>query len=97
MKKLLNIALATALVTILTSTAPLTQGGMTATGDVAPVDPVDWTLFTLSIVGTLDAGSVSVDDDSDLLSFYGTLGLLPGSSGSVTVSGEGATWTNTEG
>lgn len=70
---------------------------MTASGDVDPADPAAWGEFTMPVIGTFGTGGVTIDDDTDVVSFYGTLGLLPGSSGIVTIDGAGSTWTNAQG
>jgi len=74
--------------------ASMTQAAITATGDVNPADPATWTTSTSAIIGEWGTGSVTVDDDSDIVSIVGQLGKESGSSGSVTVSGAGSTWTN---
>jgi T5SS/PEP-CTERM-associated repeat protein len=67
---------------------------MTASGDVDPADPADWGDSTRAYVGKTAEGSVTVDDDSDMVSREGYLGDQSGSTGLVTVSGTGSTWTN---
>jgi len=77
--------------------ASLGRAGMTASGDVDPADPADWGDFTFPAIGTFGAGSVIIDDDSDAISYFGTLGFLPGSAGAVTIRDAGSTWTNSDG
>ena len=74
--------------------ASMTQAAITAIGDVKPADPATWTTSTSAIIGEWGTGSVTIDDDSDVVSIVGQLGKESGSSGSVTVSGAGSTWTN---
>ena len=73
---------------------PMAQAGIIATGDVRPADPATWTTSTYAYIGEFEAGSVTVDDDSDLVSANSYLGYYSGSTGVVTVSGVGSTWTN---
>jgi T5SS/PEP-CTERM-associated repeat protein len=74
-----------------TSIAP---GGITPTGDVSPANPATWTSSTRAYIGNTGTGGVTVDDDSDLRSYYSYVGRASGSTGAVTVSGAGSTWTN---
>ena len=74
--------------------ASITQAAIIADGDVVPSDPATWTTSTSARIGNSGAGSVTVDDDSDVVSNYGYLGYQSGSTGAVTVSGAGSTWTN---
>jgi len=73
--------------------APVAQAGITATGDVDPPDPANWTTQSNAYIGKTGVGSVSVDDDSDLVSGLSYLGYRPGSTGAATVSGAGSSWT----
>ncbi|NQU25899.1 MAG: hypothetical protein HQ567_31810, partial [Candidatus Nealsonbacteria bacterium] len=72
----------------------MAQAGIIATGDVSPANPATWTTSTDAYIGETGAGSVTVDDDSDLFSRDGYMGDQSGSTGAVTVSGAGSTWTN---
>jgi len=74
--------------------AAMARAGLSATGDVIPADPATWTTSTDAYIGETGEGSVTVDDDSDLVSRYGYLGYGSGSTGAVTVTGAGSTWTN---
>ena len=74
--------------------ASMAQAGITAIGDVVPADPATWTTSTWAYIGKTGVGSVTVDDDSDLLSGYSRIGDNSGSNGAVTVSGAGSTWIN---
>ena len=67
---------------------------ITAAGDVSPADPGTWTTSTNARIGLFGAGSVGVDDDSNLVSDCGYLGFNIGSTGAVTVSDAGTTWSN---
>ena len=64
------------------------------TGDVIPADPATWTASDNVYIGRTGTGSVTVDDDSDVVSRVGYLGEQAGSSGVVTVSGPGSIWAN---
>ena len=47
------------------------------------------------IVGQSGVGTLTVQDGGTLTDFFGSVGQLPGSHGTATVSGAGSTWTNT--
>ena len=68
--------------------------GITASGDVSPNDPLIWTESTSPYVGYGGVGSVLVDNGSDMLSSTAYMGYLPGSLGTVQVSGDGSSWTH---
>jgi T5SS/PEP-CTERM-associated repeat protein len=80
-----------ALIVLPTSISP---AEITATGDVDPADPATWTSSTTSYIGKTADGSLRVDAGSDLLSNRSYLGYTEGSTGEVTVDGDGSTWTN---
>jgi fibronectin-binding autotransporter adhesin len=57
-----------------------------------------WTLNGMLAVGGFGAGTLIVQGNADLVSFAGaSIGREAGSSGSVTVTGAGSTWTNSNG
>ncbi|MBN2294133.1 MAG: PEP-CTERM sorting domain-containing protein [Pirellulales bacterium] len=64
-------------------------------GDLDPDDPTTWTSNTHGYVGYTSAGSIKVDEDSDLQSFYGYIGMNDSATGTVTITGSGSTWSNT--
>jgi len=71
-----------------------THAAITWTGNIDPADPTTWTSSTYGYVGKTADGTLTVDDDSDLLSRYGYLGYDPGVTGEVTITGVGSTWNN---
>ena len=74
----------------------MTQAAIVDTGDVSPANPATWPTSFRVYIGESGAGSVTVDDDSDLVSVRSCLGYQFGSTGAVTISGAGSTWTNSE-
>jgi T5SS/PEP-CTERM-associated repeat protein len=78
----------------LVSSLPLARAAISPTGDVSPSGPSTWDTTTTGYIGKTADGTLMVDGDSDLLSYYGYLGFYSGTSGQVTVSGAGSTWTN---
>ena len=74
--------------------ASMAQAAIVAIGDVEPADPAAWGTSTTAYIGKTGAGSVTVDDDSDVGSESSFLGYHSSSTGAVTVSGAGSTWTN---
>ena len=76
--------------------APL-QADITPSGDVDPTYHSWWTGggddSTNAYIGKTAAGSVTVNLDSDLISWKGYIGYDSGSTGEVTVDGSGSTWT----
>jgi T5SS/PEP-CTERM-associated repeat protein len=84
-------------------TAPLALGvsqgwaQVAASGDVSPspaVSPV-WTTPSL-LVGNTGSGSVTITAGGQVSSDMGNIGSAAGSSGRVSVDGDGTTWTNTD-
>lgn len=62
-------------------------------GDIDPADPTTWTSSTLSYIGKDGLGAMVISDSYDLLSSGSYIGYEAGSTGIVTVSGAGSTWT----
>ncbi len=73
---------------------PTACAGIVISGNVSPDDPANWNSFTLGFVGYSGYGTLTVDSDSDLYSYFVTIGSSSGSTGVVTVAGTGSTWTN---
>ncbi|MGD9127122.1 MAG: dockerin type I domain-containing protein [Planctomycetia bacterium] len=73
-----------------------THAAIDYSGDLDPSNPNTWTSSTTAYIGKTGTGSVSVADGSDLLSGCGYIGYNSGSTGEVTVSSEGSTWTNSQ-
>ncbi len=65
-----------------------------STGDVDPADPSTWDSGTDALIGETGTGSVTADGSSDLVSRYGYIGVRSGSTGEVTIDGNGSTWNN---
>jgi T5SS/PEP-CTERM-associated repeat protein len=76
--------------------AAITVGG--DPGEVSPANPSTWKSDTFGEIGIYPgkSGTVGVDGGSHLISSYGILGDRIGSSGSVTITGPGSTWTTEE-
>jgi T5SS/PEP-CTERM-associated repeat protein len=72
---------------------PSARSAISPIGSVSP-DPSTWDAGTTGFIGKTAAGALTVDGDSDLFSCYGYIGFYSGTSGLVTVSGSGSTWTN---
>ena len=73
--------------------------GMSANIDTVSPNPTvvatpGGTALTLAVDGT---GRLTIQSAGTLTDVFGAVGNLPGSQGSVTVSGVGSTWTNTGG
>lgn len=81
-------------VIVLSCSAPKVSAAILWSGDVQPSNPSTWTSSTVGYIGKTSTGSITVDGGSNLLSQEGNLGYSSGSSGTVTVSGVGSTWTN---
>ncbi len=62
--------------------------------DVSPAGPAGWTSGTDGYIGEDASGKLTVDDGSELSSKIGYVGSESGSTGEVTVDGNGSTWTN---
>ena len=72
------------------------QAAATATGDVSPnLNPLTWTSTTDARIGYAGIGSLDIDAGSDVLSAVSHIGRESGSTGAVTVAGDGSSWTNT--
>src|SRR5262249_38103015 len=74
-----------------------TSVGENGTGTVT-VDGADSTLSvdTLFVIGASGAGTLTISNGGQVVSsFTNTIGMNPGSSGLVSVSGTGSSWTNT--
>ena len=88
------------LVLFLMAASERTRAAITYTGDIAPDNPVAWDTNTEAYIGSTDvdtgitSGSVTVNNDSDLLSHFCYIGRYCDSMGEVTVDGAGSTWTN---
>ena len=68
----------------------------TVTGSVSPTNPSTWTSSTYGYIGYTADGTLTVNNGSDLLSYYGYLGYNSGTTGVVTITGDGSTWTNSK-
>ena len=66
----------------------------TRSGDVGPANPSTWIDSTTGYIGQSAAGALTVNGGSGLLSYDGYIGFGSGSAGTVTVDGNGSTWTN---
>ena len=70
---------------------------VTCSGDVTPSDPESWTgglLGTTASIGGDGVGTVSVTGQSDIFSRRILIGRDASATGTATVDGAGATWTN---
>jgi fibronectin-binding autotransporter adhesin len=68
----------------------------TVPGGIFPEDPNTWDGgYSLGYIGYTADGAVIVSDGSNLHSTKGYLGCTSGVSGTVTVDGDGSTWTGT--
>ncbi|MBN1591262.1 MAG: hypothetical protein JW888_17250, partial [Pirellulales bacterium] len=67
---------------------------ITWSGNLDPANPTTWTFSTDGHIGKTADGTLTVDGDSDLLSRIGYIAYESGTTGHVTVTGEGSTWTN---
>ena len=70
------------------------RGEIAASGDVDPADPGTWTSSTWGYIGKSNGGTLNITSDSEVLDYYGFIGYNFGTTGMVTVSGDGAMWTN---
>ncbi len=86
--------LALALGLLLLCFAQPSHAAITTTGDVDPANPSDWTSYTAGYIGETGDGTLDVNDGSDINGRYGYIGKDSGSTGAVTVDGNGSTWTN---
>ena len=76
--------------------ASMAQAAIIDSGNVSP--PPSWCgPETILYIGHIGAGSLKIDDDSDLTVAGGFVGFQPGATGEVTVSDSGSTWTNSFG
>ncbi len=74
------------------------QAALTYSGDVSPADPNTWTSTNRVYIGyTTGNGTLTVDGGTVLDTYWSYLGYTSGLTGSVTVSGNGSTWTSTYG
>jgi fibronectin-binding autotransporter adhesin len=73
---------------------PSARAAITPIGEVLPTDPSTWTSSTTAYVGLTSGGSVTVDGGSDLHSSEVYIAYDSGTTGLVTISGAGSTWTN---
>lgn len=99
MKRWNSVVFVMSLATIIAgfaSPGSMAYGGIGRSGDVVPADPATWTSSTEAYIGQSGTGSVSVDDDSDVVARTSYLGYESGSDGAATVSGDGSTWTNSD-
>jgi T5SS/PEP-CTERM-associated repeat protein len=73
---------------------------ISTTGDVLPVypsaNPDPWNVGDELLVGDLAAGTLLIDSGSDVLSIGGTVGFESLVTGTITVTGTGSTWTNSQ-
>jgi T5SS/PEP-CTERM-associated repeat protein len=71
------------------------RAAFTTSGAIDPAtDPSTWTSSTDAHIGYGSDGSLTVDDGSDLVSGYGSVGDNPATAtGVVAVAGTGSTWT----
>ncbi|MBN2217717.1 MAG: PEP-CTERM sorting domain-containing protein [Pirellulales bacterium] len=73
------------------------RAAVSSSGDVDPFDPTSWTLLTSAFIGKTGEGSVTVDSSETIQTIqsdYGYLGYEAAAEGTVTISGEGSSWTN---
>jgi fibronectin-binding autotransporter adhesin len=73
------------------------MGDVTPSGEVDPSDPSAWTSSTHVKIGLTrrgGSGGVIVDNDSDVSTASCAIGYDGDTTGSVTVSGSGSTWSN---
>ena len=97
MKRLHTVLSIFATTLCLASLVSTTQAAIVYSGDLDPANPNDWTSSTTAYIGNTDTtspGQVEVNGGSDLLSRYAYLGYNSGTSGTVTVTDTGSTWTN---
>jgi T5SS/PEP-CTERM-associated repeat protein len=73
---------------------PSAFGAITPEGNVDPANPSAWDSTTVGYIGRTAAGTLTVDGQSDLLSYDGQLGYDSGATGVVSIAGSGSTWTN---
>jgi T5SS/PEP-CTERM-associated repeat protein len=73
----------------------LTSGNLAPPYPGGGTDP--WNLAVELAVGSVANGSLTVDGGSDVTSAGGTVGSDPGVTGTVTVTGAGSTWVNSQG
>lgn len=73
------------------------QAAITATGNVTPATPATWNSSTIGFIGDTGYGEITVASGSDLSSLFGGIGLNSNSTGVVTVTGNGSTWTSEQG
>lgn len=93
MKKFfLSTLLVIAAVTLLSES--FTQAAIITTGNVEPADPSTWDSSTSAYIGNSADGSLTVNGDSDVVSYRSYLGYSPGVTGTATVDGAGSTWTS---
>lgn len=67
---------------------------ISCSGDVDPANPIDWNIDTNLHVGQTGHGTVDIMGGGTAEARYSYLGHYANSSGIVTVSGPGSTWTN---
>lgn len=72
--------------------APRVPAATVISGDIVPSLP--WDATTAARIGASGDGTLTVDGGSQLISNSGTLGSSVGSTGTATITGTGATWTN---
>ena len=70
------------------------RGAIDGTGDIDPANPDTWDTNTTGYIGKMADGTLTVDDDSDLLSDSVYVGYESGVTGEASVDGAGSTWTN---
>ena len=70
------------------------RADVTWSGDVVPADPTTWDDRTEGYIGKIGTGTMNITDGSVVLDSYGYIGYETGSTGEVTVDGEGSIWEN---
>ena len=89
-----------ALFLVLLVRAAPAQAAISAAGNVQPAypgaNPDPWNVGDGISVGDSTNGTLSITGGSDVLSSGGTAGFEPSVTGTITVSGSGSTWTNSQ-
>ncbi len=75
---------------------PVVHGDIVASGSVYPSNPSTWEANTTAYVGRYFGGTLSITDGSLVDNGSGYVGEGSGTTGLVTVDGEGSTWNNHE-
>jgi T5SS/PEP-CTERM-associated repeat protein/autotransporter-associated beta strand protein len=73
------------------------EAAIVTTGNVEPdYAPGLWSTTTSVYIGKTSAGTLTVDQGSDVVTRYTWLGRSAGSTGTATVTGAGSTWSNSD-